>query len=124
MPASATCDFRILHGTANSARCTSPAALPWLKHYKQDNLFLSYLILKNLDWYSVTAIIQSAENHIIFSFVLSNAVVETVRVRINAIPFIFFEAVVRTFEIRILLLNIIVTRIDDTFPTVFGRLTK
>ena len=28
-PASATCDFRILHGTANSARCTSPAVLPW-----------------------------------------------------------------------------------------------
>ena len=28
-PASATCDFRISHGTANSARCTSPAALPW-----------------------------------------------------------------------------------------------
>ena len=23
-PASATCDFRISHGTANSARCTSP----------------------------------------------------------------------------------------------------
>ena len=29
-PASATCDFRISHGTANSASCTSPAALPWL----------------------------------------------------------------------------------------------
>ena len=28
-PASATCDFRISHGTANCARCTSPAALPW-----------------------------------------------------------------------------------------------
>ena len=34
-----------------------------------------------------------------FSFVLSNAVVETVRV--YAIPFIFFEADVRSFEIRI-----------------------
>ena len=28
-PASATCDFCISHGTANSARSTSPAALPW-----------------------------------------------------------------------------------------------
>ena len=28
-PSSATCDFCISHGTANSARCTSPAALPW-----------------------------------------------------------------------------------------------
>ena len=26
---SATCDFRISHGTANSAHCTFPAALPW-----------------------------------------------------------------------------------------------
>ena len=35
-----------------------------------------------------------------FSFVLSNAVVEPVRVQINAIRFIFFEADVRSFEIR------------------------
>ena len=30
-PASATYDFRISHGTANSARCTSPVALPPLR---------------------------------------------------------------------------------------------
>ena len=30
-PASAICDFRISHGTANSSRCTSPAALPCCK---------------------------------------------------------------------------------------------
>ena len=30
-PASATCDFRISHGTANSPHCTFPAALPWSK---------------------------------------------------------------------------------------------
>ena len=36
-----------------------------------------------------------------FSFVHSNAVVETVRVQINATPFIFFEADVRTLEIGI-----------------------
>ena len=35
-----------------------------------------------------------------FLFVLSNAIVDTVRVRINAIPFISFEADVRSFEIR------------------------
>ena len=35
-----------------------------------------------------------------FSFILSNAVVETVKVRINAIPFIFFQADVWPFEIR------------------------
>ena len=29
-PASATCNFRILHGTTNSAHCTSPAALSWV----------------------------------------------------------------------------------------------
>ena len=45
--------------------------------------------------------IQSAENHRIFPFILSNVVVDIVRVRINAIRFIFFEADVRTFEIRI-----------------------
>ena len=28
-PASATCNFRISNGTANSSRCTSSAALPW-----------------------------------------------------------------------------------------------
>ena len=36
-----------------------------------------------------------------FSFVLSNAVIKIVRVRIDAFRFIFFEADVRTFEIRI-----------------------
>ena len=36
-----------------------------------------------------------------FSFILSNVVVDIVRVRINAIRFIFFDADVRTFEIRI-----------------------
>ena len=33
-PASATCDFCISHGTANSARCTSPAALPCSRDVK------------------------------------------------------------------------------------------
>ena len=28
-PVNATCDFRISHSTANSAHCTSTAALPW-----------------------------------------------------------------------------------------------
>ena len=37
-----------------------------------------------------------------FFFVLSNAVFETVRVRINVIPFIFFEADIRAFEIIII----------------------
>ena len=36
-----------------------------------------------------------------FSFIFSNVVVDIVRVRINAIRFNFFEADVRTFEIRI-----------------------
>ena len=36
-----------------------------------------------------------------FSFVLSSTVVKTVGAQINAIRFIFFEADVRTFEIRI-----------------------
>ena len=36
-----------------------------------------------------------------FSFILSNVVVNIIRVRINAIRFIFFETDVRTFEIRI-----------------------
>ena len=44
---------------------------------------------------------QSAENHENFFFVLSNAAVETVRVQVNAIPFVFFEADVRMLEIRI-----------------------
>ena len=35
------------------------------------------------------------------SFLLSNAVVETVRVQINTILFIFFEDDIRTFKIRI-----------------------
>ena len=36
-----------------------------------------------------------------FSFIVSNVVVDIVRIRINPIRFIFFEAEVRTFEIRI-----------------------
>ena len=48
----------------------------------------------NVKYFSLSKTIE-------FSFVLSNAVVETVRVRINVIPFIFFEADVRSFEIRI-----------------------
>ena len=36
-----------------------------------------------------------------FSFLLPSAVVDTVTVLINVIPFIFFEADVRSFEIRI-----------------------
>ena len=36
-----------------------------------------------------------------FPFILSNVVVDIIRVRINAIRFILFEADVRTFEIRI-----------------------
>ena len=43
----------------------------------------------------------SLQKTIEFSFVISNAVVETVRVRINAIRFSFFGADVRSFEIRI-----------------------
>ena len=46
-------------------------------------------------------IFQSAENHGIFPSIFRKAVVETVRVRINVIPFIFFEADVRSFEFRI-----------------------
>ena len=45
----------------------------------------------------------------------------TVRVRINAIRYIFFEADVRTFELESLL-DVSVTRIGDTFSTVFHRL--
>ena len=37
-----------------------------------------------------------------FSFILSNVVVDIIRVRINAIRFILLEADVRTFEIRII----------------------
>ena len=55
-----------------------------------------------------------------FSFVLSNAVFGTVRVRFNAIPFIFFEAEVRTFEIRILG-DVSVTRIGDTLSHGFPQ---
>ena len=36
--ASATCDFRISQGTANSARCTSPAALPLLQFGREKNI--------------------------------------------------------------------------------------
>ena len=35
-----------------------------------------------------------------FCFVLLNAAVETVKVQINAIPFIFFQVDVRSFELR------------------------
>ena len=38
-PVGATCDFRISHGTANSAHCTSPAALPWVNHIHTGGVF-------------------------------------------------------------------------------------
>ena len=40
--------------------------------------------------------------------------VETVRVCINAIRFVFFEADVRSFEIRITVCDVSVSRISDT----------
>ena len=45
-----------------------------------------------------TTVCQKPSN---FSFILSNLVLDIVRVQINAIEFIFFDADVRTFEIRI-----------------------
>ena len=45
--------------------------------------------------------IQSAENHRIFPSIFRLQQSRPLRVRINAIRFIFFEAEVRTFEIRI-----------------------
>ena len=51
-------------------------------------------------FYSIGSFLQSAKT-IEFFFILPNVVVDIVRVRINAIRFIFFEADVRTFEIRI-----------------------
>ena len=54
------------------------------------------------------------------SFVLPNAVVETVRVLINAILFVFFEADVRSFEIKSLR-DVNVTRISDTLCNGFPQ---
>ena len=43
---SATCDFRISHGTANSAHCTSPAVLPRLQRRPHNLVFnVQYRIL-------------------------------------------------------------------------------
>ena len=58
-----------------------------------------------------------------FTFIRSNIVVDIVRVRINAIRFIFFEADVRTFEAESLR-DVSVIRIGDTFPMVFRRLSS
>ena len=54
-----------------------------------------------------------------FSLNLSNAVVTTVKVKINAIRFIVFEADVRTFEIRTLR-NLSVTKIGYTLSCNFS----
>ena len=56
---------------------------------------------------------QSAKNRRVLPSCLSTAIVETVRGRINAIRYIFFEADVRSFEIRIRC-DVNVTRIGDT----------
>ena len=59
--------------------------------YIQGNIISNVEKTVNVKYYSLSKTIEF----------LSNAVVETVRVRINVIPFIFFEADVRSFEIRI-----------------------
>ena len=56
-----------------------------------------YQKLKNLDR-NVRSVQVCNKN--VFDFA-PNAVVETLRVLINAIPFIFFEADVRSFEFKI-----------------------
>ena len=58
-----------------------------------------------------------------FSFVLWNVVVDIVRVRINTIRFIFFEADVRTFERSKSesLRDVSVTRIGNTFSYSFPQ---
>ena len=90
---------------------------------------------------------QSAENHRIFPLFFPNAIVKTIRVQINAIQFIFIEADIRKFEIRIIasrkhnqttvgkklylggvakkrLLRHCITRIGDTFPHGFPQTVK
>ena len=47
-PVSATCDFRISHGTANSAHCTSPAALPCTQPYLVRALCFIYALEKGI----------------------------------------------------------------------------
>ena len=64
----------------------------YLKQNDEQTLFLQTALL---------TFIYSLPKTMNFSFILSNVVVDIVIVRINAIRFIFFEADVRTFEIRI-----------------------
>ena len=56
---------------------------------------------------------QSAENHRIPSFLLSDAIVETVRVQINTILFIFYKDIFEHSKLESLC-DISVTRIGDT----------
>ena len=64
-------------------------------------------------WYR-RPLYHSAENHRIFpSFLPSDAVVETVRVQINTILFIFYEDIFEHSKLESLC-DVIVTRIGDT----------
>ena len=66
----------------------------------------------------ITSVFYSLPKTVEFSFVLSNAVVETVRVEINAIPFIFFEVDHSKLES---LRDVSVTRIGDTLSYGFPQ---
>ena len=50
---------------------------------------------------SCSLVLQSSENHRIFSSILSNALVKTIRIQINATQFIFIEASNGTLEIKV-----------------------
>ena len=71
---------------------------PGLKH--MDNLLpkgqydkkVKFLSSVRAKYHPSPILLQSAENYRTFSFILSKVVVDIVRVRINAIRFIFFEA--------------------------------
>ena len=73
-PASATCDFRISHGTANSARCTLPTALPW---------YFLVFIIKHQCRYIITILCSQTNAQIKIQNVLQILLTFTVEIHIR-----------------------------------------
>ena len=98
-----------------------PSARGWVEgHFMKNMTYVCDATNAKLFWGSILGLIsvhpltlfEVCQKQWIFSFVISNTVVEFVGVQINAIRFISVEADVQMFEIRILN-DVSVARIDD-----------
>ena len=93
----------------------------WLTKQRISNRYFKMFMKKGLhSWPGPNALKSVCRKPQSPSFFLSNAIVETVRIRINAVFFIFFKADVRSLKSESLS-DVSVTRIGDTLSNDFPQ---